>query len=147
MLRDRPVRDVVVLGGGTAGWLSAARMITEFRDSASPLRVTLIESSDIPTVGVGEATLLSFPRTLKRLGIDEADWIPRCNATLKAGIRFVGWNGGDDSFWFPFRPLQYDEEPLVGYWWKEREQGSARPFPAALGVSLRALADCRSQVL
>jgi hypothetical protein len=94
----RRPRRVLIIGGGTAGWLTAALL----RRCTSPaVTITLIESSAIPTVGVGEATLPGIRQVLRYIGIDEAEFLTDCDAIFKHGIRFRGWNPRRD-FWHPF---------------------------------------------
>jgi tryptophan halogenase len=104
------VEHVTIVGGGTAGWLTALSLITflnERRDGP-PVEVTLIESPNIPTVGVGEATVPDMPNRMRQLGIDEAEMFRRCNASFKMGVRFVDWNfdksGKPIEFFHPFNP-------------------------------------------
>ncbi len=91
----RPLKSVTIVGGGTAGWLTAA-LLQAFGRKAQPglepLRITLIESPDIPTVGVGEATVPGMVRTLQNAGISEKEFFKRCNASFKLGVSFDGWN-------------------------------------------------------
>ena len=116
---DKPIEKIVIVGGGTAGWLSAN--VLQRTLSASPdsqLAITLIESSDIPTVGVGEATLPTLPALFQFLGISESEFMTECNATFKLGIKFVNWSGlknrsGDDVFWHPFGLKQYTSGNFV----------------------------------
>jgi tryptophan halogenase len=98
------INHVTIVGGGTAGWLTAMLLSTSLnvRSDAPKVRVTLIESPNIPTVGVGEATVPGMPRLLNQLGIDEKQLFLRCNASFKLGVRFVGWNQDDDG-----NPLEY----------------------------------------
>ena len=78
---DRPVRHVVILGGGSAGWLTAAVLAAEHDTAvASGLRITLIESPDVATVGVGEGTWPTMRDTLRRTGVRETDFIRACDA-------------------------------------------------------------------
>ena len=84
------VREVVVLGGGSAGWLVAGLLAAEHGD----LRITLIESTDVPTIGMGEGTWPSMRDTLRRIGLDEAEFIRRCQVSFKQGSRFDGWSRG-----------------------------------------------------
>lgn len=86
------------MGGGTAGWAVAAML----RRCAPPtMTITLVESSSIPTVGVGEATLPGIMQVLRYIGIDEAEFLTECDGIFKLGIRFCGWNPRRD-FWHPF---------------------------------------------
>ncbi len=102
------IDNLTIVGGGTAGWL-AAIMITTFmnaRRDGPPVQVTLIESPDIPTVGVGEATVPGMMQLMSQLEIDEAEFIRRSNASFKCGVRFRGWSkfadGRDRDFYHPF---------------------------------------------
>ena len=100
-----PLKGVTIVGGGTAGWL-AATLLQAFgrKESASvkPLEITLIESPDIPTVGVGEATVPNMVRTLQNVGISEREFFKACNASFKLGVSFDGWNVDKDG-----KPFSY----------------------------------------
>ena len=98
---DKPaVRKVVIVGGGTAGWMSAAGMCSVL--SALDIEVTLIESEAIGTVGVGEATLPHIRFFNQKLGIDENDLMKATKATYKLGIEFNDWGKIGDSYIHPF---------------------------------------------
>jgi flavin-dependent dehydrogenase len=87
------VRSVLIVGGGTAGWITAgylARMLGA--NSPAGVRITLVESDDIATVGVGEGTFPTIRRTLQRMGVSETRLVRECGATFKQGIRFVDWS-------------------------------------------------------
>lgn len=104
---DAPVTDIVIVGGGTAGWIAANRIAAAADSSAEhPLQVTLIEAPDIPTVGVGEGTWPTMRRTLAEIGLDESDFLVACDASFKQGSRFDGWvdGSGEDSYLHPFTP-------------------------------------------
>lgn len=105
---ENGVRSVTIVGGGTAGWMTAG-ILHHLLNQAShrpKIKITLIESPNIPTVGVGEATVPAMPNLLYHLGVDEDDFFRRCNASFKLGVRFVDWsrdkNGRPDSFVHPF---------------------------------------------
>jgi len=84
------IEHIVIVGGGTAGWLSAAYLSARLGGNpARRCRITLVESADIGTIGVGEATIPTLRGTLRACGIDEAAWMAACNATFKVGIKFV----------------------------------------------------------
>ncbi|MDJ0828048.1 MAG: tryptophan 7-halogenase [Rhodobacter sp.] len=96
----RPLKSVTIVGGGTAGWLTAALLQAYGRKEQAglkPLEITLIESPDIPTVGVGEATVPGMVRTLQSAGISEKVFFKRCNASFKLGVSFDGWNVDKDG--------------------------------------------------
>lgn len=89
---DNVVRDILVVGGGTAGWLAASHLAKALHcASTDAVSVTLVESPNIPTIGVGEGTVPTMRRSLKDLGISETDFVRQCDATFKQGIRFVDW--------------------------------------------------------
>jgi tryptophan halogenase len=83
--------DIVIVGGGTAGWLAAMILQAESKRAGRPLSITLIESSKIPTIGVGEGTTSLFRGVLQRLGLDEQEFIAKTEATIKYGIRHRDW--------------------------------------------------------
>lgn len=92
----------VILGGGTAGWMAACLIAHRMGARAT---VTLVESPDIGIIGVGEGSTPQLKAFFDELGIAEAQWMPRCNATYKNGIRFAGWSDapGFDSYFHPFQ--------------------------------------------
>ena len=90
----RPTTKVVIVGGGTAGWITANTIAAEQRrDGGTRVQVVLVESPDIPTIGVGEGTWPSMRMTLQRIGLSENLMIRACNASFKQGTRFSGWSG------------------------------------------------------
>lgn len=109
-----PINEVTIVGGGTAGWLAALMCVTLLnRDPDEPFTgATVIESPNIPTVGVGEATVPAMRELLKLLGIDEALFMARCNASFKLGVRFVDWDvdprHGHSSYDHPFDGIGID---------------------------------------
>lgn len=92
---------VTIVGGGTAGWMAACLMAQHWGEAA---RVTVIESPDIGIIGVGEGSTPQLKAFFDRLGIAETEWMPACNATYKAGIRFAGWSErpGFADYFHPF---------------------------------------------
>jgi hypothetical protein len=90
-----PIRNITIVGGGTAGWLTAAFLNHRLQwGAAHPegFTITLIEAPGIPTVGVGEATIPGLRQTLAMLEIDENEFVARTDATFKLGVRFDGWS-------------------------------------------------------
>lgn len=85
-----PPPRIVIAGGGSAGWMTACLMAKRWGHLGA--EVTLVEAPDIATIGVGEGSTPSLKRFFEILGIAEADWMPACDATYKASIRFVGWS-------------------------------------------------------
>ncbi len=102
------VSQVTIVGGGTAGWLAAAMLndALNARSEGGRVRVTLIESPNVPTVGVGEATVPGMPRLLGSLKLDEKEFFLRCNASFKLGVKFVHWDedaaGNPVEYFHPF---------------------------------------------
>lgn len=91
--------NIVIVGGGSAGWMTAASLCSAFPNK----NITVIESPDVPTVGVGESTLPSINTWLQSCGIDKNAFVKDTNASLKLSIEFVDWNGKDTGgFHFPF---------------------------------------------
>jgi hypothetical protein len=124
------IEHIVVVGGGSAGWLVAGLLAAEH-----PLRVTLVESPSVPAIGVGEGTWPSMRDTLHRMGVSESDFFRECDAAFKQGSRFNGWvNGADHDYYFhPFvLPQGYGEANLAGAW-----QQAHRDVPFADLVSFQ----------
>ncbi len=121
------VRHVVIVGGGSAGWLTAAVLAaahgqgtTNATGATDPrLRITLLESPDIAPIGVGEGTWPTMRDTLRSVGLSEADLFRQCDAAFKQGSRFNGWVDGSpaDHYFHPFvLPQGYTEAPLAAAW-------------------------------
>lgn len=112
MPAEAPVR-IVVLGGGTAGWMAANLFAKRWNGAAGGRRavVTVIESPDIGIIGVGEGSTPQLKAFFDDLGLAERDWMPRCNATYKVGIAFHGWSArpGYESYFHPF-PTGVDDQ-------------------------------------
>jgi tryptophan 7-halogenase len=118
------IKRILVVGGGTAGWLTA-NYLARILNCVDPraIRIDLVESPDIGILGVGEGTFPSIRGTLSAIGIDEARFVREANATFKQGIRFVDWarpagTPGADHYFHPFSlPSQRADTPeLLPYW-------------------------------
>lgn len=120
------VQTVVVVGGGSAGWLAACRLAARAVHTGSRLTVRLVESSTVPSVGVGEGTWPTMRNTLRKIGIDETTFIRSCDAALKQGARFVGWTDGsaDDGYYHPLNPpAGAGDVDLTPYWLGQAGEG------------------------
>jgi tryptophan halogenase len=87
--------EIVIAGGGTAGWVAAATFARFLGNNAT---ITLVESDEIGTVGVGEATIPQIHNLIIGLGLEQADFVRRTNATFKLGIEFTNWTGAGQSY-------------------------------------------------
>ena len=123
------LQHIVIAGGGTAGWMAAA-MFARFFQRNPAATITLVESEDIPTVGVGEATVPQILDFIRRLGIDEIEFIRATHATYKLGIRFDGWAGEGSSFFHPFADFGVSllGTPFRHHWTRLRKSGTAGPL-------------------
>ena len=133
MSQTNQIKNIVIVGGGTAGWLSAAYLNKALNRNQTNCRITLVESNDIPTVGVGEGTISTLKETFKFLEIPEFEWMVRCNATYKLAIKFVNWatTSSQDMYWHPFGEMPIVEPyglPLSHYWLERRNRGSLEPY-------------------
>ena len=117
-----PVRKVVIVGGGSAGWMTAAALASA-TDGACD--ITLIESEEIGTIGVGEATIPPVKYFNARLGIDEPTFMRETSGTFKLGIEFVDWRRKGEAYFHPFGQFgaEFDEVPFYQYWIRERVAG------------------------
>ena len=126
--QDR-IRTVVIVGGGTAGWMTAAAL-SRFMGEA--LQIRLIESDEISTVGVGEATIPQIKLFNQALGIDEDDFMRQTQGSFKLGIQFVDWWRKGATYVHAFGALGRDHGllPFHQYWLRQRARGKAAPLHA-----------------
>ncbi|XVQ90080.1 tryptophan halogenase family protein [Microbispora siamensis] len=108
-------RKVVVVGGGTAGWMTATYLQATLRDKIS---ITVVESDRVPTVGVGEATFSTVRGFFRSIGLEEQEWMPACNATYKLAIRFENWREPGHHFYHPFERLRVADGFTLAEWWQ-----------------------------
>lgn len=123
----RPPVRVVVAGGGTAGWITAAALVRQLRSSVD---VTLIESDEIGTVGVGEATIPTARTFHELLRIDEQAFMAATQATIKLGIAFENWGAVGDRYIHSFgtAPLETVAAGFQHFWLQARSKGDAHPL-------------------
>ncbi|MBX7457935.1 tryptophan 7-halogenase [Qipengyuania sp. 1NDH17] len=116
------IRNVVILGGGTAGWMCAALLSRTFANTVS---ITLVESDALGTVGVGEATIPPIQTFNRALKIDEAEFIRETNATIKLGIEFRDWGRIGDRYMHAFGELGHHHglSPFIHYFLRGKAAG------------------------
>jgi tryptophan halogenase len=117
-----PVRSICIVGGGTAGWLTAGIIAARHASgSGGGLQITLVESETIGIIGVGEGTWPTMRSTLKKMGISETDFFRECNASFKQGAKFSRWVTGAESDFY-YHPLMLPEGfpslDLAPFWTK-----------------------------
>jgi tryptophan halogenase len=137
-MNGQAIRSILIVGGGTSGWMAATYLATQLK--ATGRRVTLVESRNVPTIGVGEATVPPLVGYLRVLGISEKEFMRRSHATYKLGIKFVDWHRGDDHFWHPFGPVGGDIDglQLFQFWLKSLRAGYREGPYTSYSVQVRA---------
>ncbi|AOS97125.1 Flavin-dependent tryptophan halogenase RebH [Microbulbifer aggregans] len=134
------IKNIVIVGGGTAGWLvaaSLARQLNIINDSET--NITLVESPDAPTIGVGEGTWPTMRSTLKRIGIDETDFIRECDVSFKQGTQFVNWHrlhkdGSDATYFHSFELPHTQWRTSPGPYWHYLKSELNRSYADAISV-------------
>ncbi|MGN6366198.1 tryptophan halogenase family protein [Asticcacaulis taihuensis] len=121
-----PTRKIIIAGGGTAGWMTAAALRTSL---APAVEILLIESEDIGTIGVGEATIPTIRLFNEHVGIDEASFIRATEATFKLGIEFQGWGYEGNRYFHPFGDYGGTHEGLAAHQIWRRLNLSGDPSP------------------
>lgn len=134
MISDEPIRTVLVVGGGTAGWMTAAYLSKAFGGS---IEITLVEAPTIPKIGVGEATVPNLQKVFfDFLGIPEEEWMQEVNGSFKTAVKFIDWRKRSvgeppNHFYHPFGILpRVDGVPLPQYWFY-LTQGKGEPVDYA----------------
>src|SRR5580658_6369039 len=124
MIPDRRIRDILIIGGGTAGWMAAAALAKVLGPSTS---IRLVESEAIGTVGVGEATVPHLKLFNQVLEIDEIEFVKQVQGTFKLGIEFVDWGRLGDRYIHGFGTIGHDYGllPFYQYWLKLFRAGKA----------------------
>lgn len=110
------INKIVIVGGGSSGWMTAAALCKNFSD----LDITLIESKNIKTIGVGESTIQQINNFFDLLGLKDEEWMPKCDATYKVSIAFTDFREKGSKFQYPFgnsgaqhMPLGHDCWPII----------------------------------
>ncbi len=133
---DDAIRRVVILGGGTAGWMTASYLSKALQGK---VHVTVLEAATIPKIGVGEATVPNLQRAFfDFLEIPEEEWMRECNAAFKTAVKFINWrapgdgSGQSNHFYHPFGLLpNCDGLPLSHYWVMRHLAGDKTPYDYA----------------
>lgn len=123
----QPVKSLVIAGGGTAGWMCAA-ILSHYLPKT--IRIQLIESEQIGTIGVGESTVPPFVEMIRRLGIDEQDFIRQTQGSFKLGIRFKDWRHKGEEYYHPFGHIGgiIDDQDFYQHWLRARHLGDDTPL-------------------
>ncbi len=124
-MSDRHIRSIVIVGGGTAGWMSASALSKMLGEKCA---IRLVESDEIGIVGVGEATVPHLSHFNKLLEIDEAEFVRQTQGTFKLGIQFNDWGRIGDSYVHGFGTaigIDFGSLPFHQYWIKARLAGKA----------------------
>jgi len=136
-------RSILIVGGGAAGWLTAAYLAKYLQVSGhGHLEITVVESPDIGVIGVGEGTFPTIRNTLKFLGIDEAEFVRGAQATFKQGIRFTDWvktpqGGAHEHYFHPFEAPYYTEGAGLTPYWLLQDEATRLPFAQAVTFQKR----------
>ena len=122
------LRSIAIVGGGTAGWLAASMLARALPGTGTA--ITVIESAEIGTVGVGEATIPPIIDVLRFLRVDERDFMQHTNATFKLGIKFTDWKEPGHSYWHPFGTFgaPINRRPFFHGWHRAQAAGLAPRF-------------------
>lgn len=130
------IKALVIVGGGSAGWLTAGVVAAELRRRGSPVSVTLVESPTRPPIGVGEGTWPTMRRSLSRMGISETVFLRDCDASFKQGTAFIDWQrGGGERYYHPFSPPRgFPEFNLASHWQAHRGEIAFAAAVSAQGM-------------
>src|SRR5690242_3128451 len=129
-MNQNNIQNVVIAGGGTAGWMAAAALARLCSNGST--KVTLVESEEIGTVGVGEATIPPIKTFNAMLGIDENDFLSSTEGTFKLGIEFDGWLRPGQVYLHPFGAYGHDINGIRFHqiWLKQCQAGLGIPLGA-----------------
>jgi flavin-dependent dehydrogenase len=112
-------RNVVIVGGGSSGWMTAAYL----KKALKGVDITLVEAPHIKSIGVGEATFSTIKLFFDYLGLEEHEWMPSCNAAYKLAIKFVNWRKQGGHFYHPFQRHEMVDGYNTAEWWLKLKRG------------------------
>src|ERR1700761_7293116 len=134
-MSDRRIRKIVILGGGTAGWMTAAALAKI--NSPPQFEVILIESDEIGIIGVGEATIPTIHWFNQLVGFDQADFLRETRATFRLGCEFPGWNGGGSRYFHPFgRYGGPADGPMFFHRWIRAKAGAYQDYSLTTAAAM-----------
>ena len=125
----KKVNKIIIVGGGTAGWLSAGWLSSQLPD----IKITVIESDSVPIIGVGETTVPQFRNHLGKMGLDEDLWMRESGSTFKYGVTFDQWRTGTDSRWHGFGDF-LTEKAINRSWQEYGKRPSMDPVDTVLAI-------------
>jgi tryptophan halogenase len=118
---ERAIGSIIIAGGGSAGWMTAAALSNTLGPS---VKIKLIESEQIGTIGVGEATIPPIKKFNQSLGISEAEFVRETQGSFKLGIEFRGWGKANSAYFHPFGKYgaDFDHVPIYQHWLRDRRR-------------------------
>lgn len=122
------IENIVIVGGGTAGWTTAACLARVLHKSNA--KITLIDSPEVDTIGVGEATIPPLVEFMRFLGINEQEFVKATQATFKLAIKFTNWNTIGEHYWHQFGTVgaDVDGKPFYQHWLKSQLNGNSQTY-------------------
>lgn len=126
-MSNNAIENIVIVGGGSAGWMTAAMLSHQLQGNC---KITLIESEQIGTIGVGEATIPPIKVFNNLLGIKENEFLSKCNGSIKLGIQFENWLQQDHAYFHQFGRFgaDFDYIPFPYFWLESHKQGNELPL-------------------
>lgn len=122
------INNIVIVGGGTAGWTTAACLARVLQNTNS--QITLVDSPEVATIGVGEATIPPLVEFMRFLGINEQDFVKKTQATFKLAIKFTNWNTLGEHYWHQFGSVgaDIDGKAFYQHWYKSTLNGNKNTY-------------------
>lgn len=138
-MSNNNIKSILIAGGGTSGWMSAIYLQKILNSKKQQVKVTLIESADLSTIGVGEATVHNIRHFFQALGLDEKELMEQTQATFKTGILFKNWrkpqNGLEHAYFHPFEPHNYGGIWDISTHWFLNESFKKQKFDEGVSIS------------